>query len=397
MPSSECNGGRQPAGFRAVDGTLWFPTLGGIAVFDPRAIRTNVLAPPVVLEEITTDRRSLPVGGPVELAPGERRLEVRYTANTFVHPEGARFRHRLVGYDDDWVDAGDRRFAQYAQIPPGRYELRVIAANSDGVWNLEGTKLPIRVLPFWWQTDTFRWGVPLLALGLLATGYRRRVSVLKRRRQEQDAFARRLIESQEAERKRIAGELHDGIGQSLAAIRNHALLGLREGINPLQQMAEIAAVAEEGVEDVRKVAYGLRPYQLDRLGLKRALEAVIEQTAASSGLPIDAEVGEVNGVFRRDDEINVYRILQESLNNLVRHAKATHGRVAVVVADASVELTIEDDGVGFDTAMVAAGRGGLGLSGIAERARILGGRSTVRSSPGEGTVVTVTLPREPKS
>ncbi len=392
MPTSECNGGRQPSGLRAKDGTIWFPTQRGVAVFDPRAIRTNALPPPVVIEEVTTDRRSFPVGAPVELAPGERRLEVRYAANTFVHPEGARFRHRLTGFDDDWVDAGDRRFVQYAQIPPGRYTLRVIAANGDGVWNDEGAMLAIRVLPFWWQTAWFRWGGSLLVLGLVAGAYRRRVSILDRRRAEQDAFARRLIESQEAERKRIAGELHDGIGQTLAAIRNQALLGQRAGIDPLRQIAEISDAAEEGVEEVRKIAYGLRPYQIDRLGLKRALDAVIEQTAASSAIPIDAQVDDVGGLFRPEDEINVYRILQEGLNNLVRHARATRGRVAVVVSDASVEITIADDGVGFDAATLAAGKGGLGLSGIAERARILGGRSAIRSSPGEGTVVTVTLP-----
>ena len=198
--------------------------------------------------------------------------------------------------------------------------------------------------------------------GALGTGYRRRVSHLKRRRAEQDAFARRLLESQEAERKRIAGELHDGIGQTLVVIRNRARLGLREGIDPLRQIAEIQSAAGEGIEEVRKVAYGLRPYQLDRLGLRRALVAVVEQTAASSGIAIEAEIGEVDGAFRKDDEINVYRIVQEGLSNLARHAGAGtrprrgRDRTAKVVA-----ITIEDDGAGFDASAVAAGGGGLGL------------------------------------
>ena len=121
MPSSECNGGRQPAGFRAADGTLWFPTQKGIAVFDPRAVHVNTQPPQVVVEEVTTDRRTIPVEEPIDLAPGERRLEVRYTAATFVRPDGARFRHQLVGFDPDWVEDGSRRFAQYALVPPGRY------------------------------------------------------------------------------------------------------------------------------------------------------------------------------------------------------------------------------------------------------------------------------------
>jgi signal transduction histidine kinase/ligand-binding sensor domain-containing protein len=391
MPSSECNGGRQPSGFRADDGTLWFPTQNGIAVIDPHAVAVNTTPPLVVLEEITTDRRTLPLGRSITLAPGERRLEVRYTANTFVNPKGTRFRHRLVPFDADWVEAGDRRFAQYAYVPPGRYALDVMAANSDGVWSLAAASLAIEVRPFWWQTLWFQAAAAVLVAGLLAIAYARRVSHLKRRRSEQEAFARSLLASQEAERKRIAGELHDGIGQTLVVIRNRALLGLKDG-DLVEQIAEISSAAAAGVEDVRKIAYGLRPYQIDRLGLRRALEALVEQSASSSGIPITAEIGDVDGAFAADAEINVYRIVQESLGNLARHARARSGKVAVRVENGEVTLTIEDDGVGFESSS-PDGRAGMGLSGIAERARILGGRSVIRSSPGQGTTVTVFLPR----
>jgi signal transduction histidine kinase/ligand-binding sensor domain-containing protein len=391
MPSSECNGGRQPSGFRADDGTLWFPTQGGIAVIDPRAVAVNTAAPLIVLEGITTDRRTIPVGSSVTLAPGERRLEVRYTANTFVNPQGTRFRHRLDPFDRDWVEAGDRRFAQYAYVPPGRYTLNVTAANSDGIWSEAGATLAIVVRPFWWQTLWFRASAVVLLAGLLASAYGLRVSHLKRRRAEQDAFARSLLETQEAERKRIAGELHDGIGQTLVVIRNRALLGLKDG-DLVPQVAQISEAAAEGVEEVRKIAYGLRPYQIDRFGLRRALVALVEQSAESSGIPIAAEIGDLDGAFPAAAEINVYRIVQEGLNNLVRHAGARSGRVDVSVENEKIVLTIEDDGVGFEAGSLD-GRGGLGLSGIAERARILDGRSTICSTPGRGTTITVHLPR----
>ena len=104
----------------------------------------------------------------------------------------------------------------------------------------------------------------------------------------------------------------------------------------------------------------------------------------------------MDGVFAKTDEINVYRIVQEGVSNIIHHARATRGRVAVAAREREVEIAIEDDGAGFDPAGLAAAKGGgLGLSGISERARILGGRSAVRSSPGQGTVVTVTLPRAP--
>jgi signal transduction histidine kinase len=391
MPSSECNGGRQPSGFRADDGTLWFPTQGGIVILDPRAVPQNRLPPAVIVEEVAAGPRTLSPGAPIVLGPGERRLEVRYTATTFVRPEGARFRHRLAGYDDDWVEAGSRRFAQYANVPPGQYILTILAANSDGVWNTEGVSLPIRIEPYWWQTLWFRAAAGLLLVGLLATAYQRRVSSLHRRRTEQDAFARRLLEYQEAERKRIASELHDGIGQTLAVIHNRALLGLREQGGPatMRQMEEITAAAGQAIDEVRKVAYGLRPYQLDRLGLTRALHALVEGTAASSGILLEAAIADVNGLFATADEINVYRIVQEGVSNMIRHARSSKGYVAVVVRGQEIEIRLEDDGIGFDP---AAEGGGLGLSGIAERARILGGQATVRSAPGQGTSLIVKIP-----
>jgi signal transduction histidine kinase len=249
-----------------------------------------------------------------------------------------------------------------------------------------------RFMPYWWETLSFRGGVGLFALAALAFGYRWRVSALHRRRAEQDRFARRLLESQEAERQRIANELHDGIGQALVVIRNRALLGVTDGAAPLDQLDEISAAAAEAIEDVRNVAYGLRPYQLDHLGLTRALQSLVERTASSSGIDLRADVVDLDGVFRSEDEINVYRIVQEAVSNMVRHSHARRGSASVSFGEHEIEIRIEDDGTGFDPSAPSS-RGGLGLSGFGERARILGGRHLIRSAAGHGTTVIVRVPR----
>src|SRR5262249_35120574 len=151
MPSSECNGGVQPAGFRAADGRLWLPTQRGLAIVDPRMVRPNPVPPPVVIESVSAGGRAIAPGDPVILSAGERALEVSYTANTFIRPEEAHFRHRLAGHDDDWVDAGTARVARYASLRPGRYVLTVTAANSDGVWNMAGRHPTDGVLPALYQ------------------------------------------------------------------------------------------------------------------------------------------------------------------------------------------------------------------------------------------------------
>src|SRR5262249_55201794 len=199
----------------------------GVVVVDPRALPAGAGAPSVVIEEIASEHGEHPVASEVVFEPHESRLEVRFTAPTFVRPAQTRFRYRLEGLDDDWAEAGTNRAGRYSDVPPGRYLFRVIASSGDGAWNEEGARFSFVVRPAWWQTLWFRSGLVLAAVAAIGGGFLTRIARLKRRREEQDLFARRLIESQETERKRIAGELHDGIGQILVVIRNRALLSLR--------------------------------------------------------------------------------------------------------------------------------------------------------------------------
>lgn len=186
MRSPECNGENQPAGWQTRDGRLWFPTIKGVAVIDPARLALNSLPPPVVLEEVVADGRSLDgaPGSTVVLQPGSGKLVLRYTALSMRVPQRVRFMYRLDGFDKDWVDAGTERTAHYTNLPPGTYRFRVKASNDDGVWNENGAALELRLLPFFHQTRMFQ---ALCALGLvfLGTGaHRLRMRRLKRRADE---------------------------------------------------------------------------------------------------------------------------------------------------------------------------------------------------------------------
>ncbi|MGH9840215.1 MAG: triple tyrosine motif-containing protein [Blastocatellia bacterium] len=127
--------------------------------------------------------------------------------------------------DGDWVYAGTRRAAFFSYLPPGSYTFKVIAANSDGVWNMEGQSLRITALPPFYRTWWFLTLAVLSVTGVVFAAFKYRVTQLEQRQAAQQAFARQLLESQEAERKRIAAELHDSLGQNLLIIKNRALLG----------------------------------------------------------------------------------------------------------------------------------------------------------------------------
>jgi ligand-binding sensor domain-containing protein len=204
MPTNQCNGGGQPAGWKTRDGRLWFPTVKGVAVVDPRAVPPNPTPPPVVIEECLLDRRPVAFPEALEISPEQENLEVHYTGLSLIKSEQIRFKYKLAGLDHDWVEAGTRRTAYYSHVPPGQYAFTVIAANSDGLWNTEGKSLRVVVLPPFYRTWWFLTLAGLGVAGAVFLAHTHRVRQLKREQAAQQAFSRQLIASQEAERKHLA-------------------------------------------------------------------------------------------------------------------------------------------------------------------------------------------------
>lgn len=393
MRSVEANGGSWPAGIKARDGTLWFPTQDGVVTIDPERLPAAAEPAPVRIEACRVDRKPVSVHAAVRLGPDNHDIEIDYTAVTFVNSTRARFKYRLEGLDREWVEAGTRRTAYYSSVPPGRYTFTVIAANSDGVWNTTGRSLAVVVLPPFYRTWWFLGLIAAIVGAAAYAAWRTRMTQLERAHAAQQAFSRQLIASQEAERKRIAAELHDGIGQRLVIIKNLATLVATSANGSHARVDEISAEAQQAIGEVREIAQNLRPSHLDRLGLTRALQALVRKAAGASPIAFTADMDSVDGVFPKDAEINVYRVVQEGVNNILKHSQATEAHVTLRRVRSQVLLTMRDNGRGFSAAAGddRAGRGGFGLTGIVERVTLLGGRADVRSAQGEGTTITVTL------
>ncbi len=185
MPATETNGGGQPAGSLDPDGRIWIPTLSGFAIFDSRQELRNGVPPPVRIEKVIVDGRMVqrPERGFV-LESQARNLEIRYTALSFIAPEKVRFRYRLEGFDQRWVDAGNRRVAYYPYIPPGRWRFHVVAANEDGVWNREGAAFSFEMHPPVFSTWWF-WVLGGLGVAaLVAIAVRVRISAIAQRQSD---------------------------------------------------------------------------------------------------------------------------------------------------------------------------------------------------------------------
>jgi signal transduction histidine kinase len=394
--SDETNGGFQPAAWKTKDGRLLFPTIKGLAVIPLARVKTNENIPPVKIEQILINQVEYPFTHRVEI-PYDRlqQIEIHYSALNFTDPKHIQFKFRFEGVHGDWTDVKSRRVVYFSNLLSGEYTFHVIAANSDGVWNTEGASLVIAVRPPFWETWYFRIFIFCLVVLIFYAILWVRQRQQKRILEVQHTFAHQLMASTEAERKRIASELHDSLGQELMIIKNRALLALddmKNKKNIKEQLDEISNTASQAIQEARGISYNLHPYQIDRLGLKKAIESIMNRAAQTATIAFTSDIDPIDNLVPKEMGIHVYRIVQECINNIIKHAKATTGRVTIKRWNDRLNIDIEDNGKGFDTSEeIIQSKHGFGLHGIAERARLLGGSMRIESNSGKGTRILLTI------
>jgi len=248
---------------------------------------------------------------------------------------------------------------------------------------------------FRWIFDT---GVPRFGSDGKFAGYIGSCLDISERRQSEQYLhdlTSRLFQLQDEERKRVSADLHDGLGQSLAIIKNRAQLGLTSRENPeriMEQLEEISSSATAAILEVQEIAHNLRPYELDRLGLAAAIESMVERVSNTTSISLSADLERVEDLLSPEAETSVYRIVQEGLNNVIRHSNASAARIEIRASGKSMTILIQDNGSGIDSSGVqSTSAGGWGLAGIAERVRGLGGSFDIDSQPEHGTTLTVRL------
>ncbi len=222
-----------------------------------------------------------------------------------------------------------------------------------------------------------------------------RAEAVAREQQSRVKYTLQLIAAQEEERARIAGELHDSLGQNLLLINNRALMSLRQADNPpetREQLESIKDLVASCIAEARRISHDLHPPLLDHLGLTRALQAMVEKTGEASEIVFTQKLEPVDEFFTAGGAMNFYRIVQESLNNILKHSGAKHADIRLERDIHEVQLWIADDGRGFSAEKPGDGQRGLGLQNMADRARMLGGKMSIESQPGKGTRIGVTVP-----
>ncbi|WP_146745316.1 sensor histidine kinase [Dyella jiangningensis] len=383
---------------RAPDGTLWFANGVDLQALDPRKGLAGGRALPVHIESLTADRKAYGLTGELALPALTRDIQLDYTAIGLAVPQHVRFRYRLDGHDEDWVDAGQRRQAFYTDLPPGAYGFHVAADSGDNTWK-ETATLNFTVRPAFYQTNGFMFLVVAAAALVLWLLFALRVTHVK-------AQLRTIFEERHAERERIARELHDTLLQAVQGLMLRFQFAM-ERIPPSEPARELMEKALDHADEV--IIEGR-----DRVANLRAME---QGTHLESALRQMGEAMAHDGrvVFRLTVEglprplhpavgDEVLQIARESMANAFRHAQPGRIDVSVAYERKRLTLSVVDDGAGFDVDAVAKeeSAGHWGLKGMHERAASLRARLTLSSRPGAGTAVELSVPasiafRRPKS
>lgn len=385
MKSVECAHSFGASGTLLSDGSLVFATTRDAVRIDPRRLGAQK-APPVVVDELILNGQTMPLPSPDESWPlGEGNVEIRYAAPRFTGADALNFRHRLEGQDQGWINAGQRRVAIYTNLAPGPYAFTVMVEDGDS----SATATTAFVLrPPFHRTWTFLLTMMAAAATVVAGLFRMRARNLRMRR------AAVL-----AERSRLARELHDTIEQSVVAVR-------------LQLDAAIMDSGGDAAGSRSALAHVERAVEL-LVDTSSEMRTAIHALRASDGRPRDlvVEISNAAGRLLRGSDVRfhlelaapepprlplhqqqqVLAVITEAMTNAVKHGDAANVTVSIAAPAGAVEITVRDDGRGFDAGVPVEG-GHYGLLGMRERAESIGASIHIDANVGTGTTVTLRLP-----
>lgn len=374
---------------RTPDGRLWIANDPNLQMVDPGHLTHNDAVPPLQIETVIADRKPYEPNERLSLPPLMRDLEIDYAALSFVNPQKVRFRYKLEPRDTAWQEAGTRRQVFYTDLPPGPYRFRVIACNSDGVWNETGAQLAFTIQPSFTQGIWFK---SICFLGFAGFVY----AVYRLRFRQVTAQLRARMYERLAERERIARDLHDTFFQGIQGLllRFHTAASQLNKEEPARRIfEETLKQSDQVMLEGRELVLDLRATACEQSDLPTAFDNFGE--GMRKGGSCDFKVV-VNGSVRPLHPVvfeEVFKIGKEALGNAFRHSEAHSIEAELNYERGELRIRIRDDGAGIEPDILQQGHreGHFGLPGMRERARRVGAHLDVWSRPGAGTEVEVRI------
>jgi signal transduction histidine kinase/ligand-binding sensor domain-containing protein len=412
LPSLQPTYDTVPSTTRSLDGRIWMAMRTGLAVVHTENIRDNPNPPPVLVERVLVDDEPVAVYDsksplrdpdlrdltdlhqnhrPLQIKANYRRLEIDFTALSFLAPENVNFRYRLEGFEDKWTEAGTERRATYAHLSSGNYVFHLIACNNSGVWNDVGAKLNFAVQPFLWERWWFQLTI-LAAFTLCIIAIVRYVSFRRLRNQV------RLLEQQTVlhkERARIAKDIHDDLGANLTQIALLSELTRQDMAAPEKaggHIEKISTTARQVMKSLDEIVWAVNPRNDTLPHLVDYLGQFTLDFLRAPGIRCRLDLPEHPPEFNVPADIrhNLFLAVKEALNNIVKHAGAREVRLGVDVSNGKLRVVVTDDGQGFEQPPQDAWADGL--RNMRQRMAEIGGDCAIESRSGSGTTITFDVP-----
>ncbi len=402
---------------KSQEGLLYFGGINGYNCFRPEAIRPNEFKPPVVLTTVRIfDKPLLPAqytAAPLVLPYEQNFLSFEFAALIFAQPGKNQYAYQLAGVDRDWVYAGTKNFASYANVQPGQYAFRVKAANHDGVWNEQETALAIVITPPFWRTWWFSSLAAAIAIWSAIYWHHRRMQHERKRLAEIESIKsaesikrfqeveQARLQEREAVRKQIAADFHDASGHKLTKIslfcgvlQSKLRAGAAEIDDYLERIMKAAASLHQDLSDF---IWSLDPAENTlhdiALKLKEFGDKLFDHSGIRFDMPVLAPELEQTALPMEMRQ-NLACIFKEGMNNILKHHRAACQNVKfeIMRENGHFVVTLTDDGPGFDLNTCTRGHG---LRNMQTRAQVIGGELEISSTPGLGTTIRFTAALRP--
>jgi ligand-binding sensor domain-containing protein/signal transduction histidine kinase len=399
LPEEQCASGFGHLAARSREGLLWFCTVNGLVMADPRRIpERRAWGLRVYLEEIRSNQGVLarPVEeraqGPVTLAlpAGTDRLVIRYSAPFFSNPEQVQFKTMLEGHEATWSPPTCSRSAVYSRLSPGAYRFRIMAGVGGG-WRESSAGLDFVLAPYPWQTPWFMLAAGGAILAMVGVGVR----LAGNRRYRRQVLALEREQALLRERTRIAQDLHDDLGAALTEVGLLSAVARRPAVGPERAkgyLGDIAVKVRAMVDKLDEIVWAVNPRNDSVISLANYFceyaQRLLQHTPIACRLEIDGSLPDCP--LAPEQRHHLFLAFSEALNNVIRHAGASEVRVGVVREGGGVVVTVEDNGRGLSGKPLAEGSDGL--AGMRRRLAAMGGRCEVFSGPGKGVVVRLVMP-----
>ncbi len=358
----------------------------GLLIFNESLYKSNEKPPKLNLSGVSLFSEPLNESfytkdGKVSLSYKENYLTFDMEAITYTFPENVKYKYRLKGLRDGdvWSQPVKNHEVVFSYLPPGNYTFEFTADNGNGIWQDNIYTYPFVInVPFWRRPLFWVLTIAILS-GIVLYSINRKNKIEQKRLQQ---FSQDLIKTQEEERTRVSKDLHDSVGQQLTLIKKKA--------QNLEQ-EELSAMTNNALEEVRSISRGLFPATLKQLGVTESIQQLLNDLDEETDMFFSVEIDDIDNEFNETETLNLYRFIQETVTNALKHAKAKTLTVNITKHKNSVDVLIKDNGVGFDN-VASVKQHSLGLKTIAERVRMLKGTLSIKSKKEEGTQVLAQIP-----